>query len=124
MASAHRTIPIPLTQPPLFPNLGESPVITEARRHLLSTMKSAVETLSAQMKWLEATGDLSSTEIEERFEALAWAIDSFREEQELEADEAEPTHLCTRVVPIADGKRGSGRFHGGLRGTGVSWDPQ
>lgn len=88
MASTQRIIPFipPQTVPPA---LELTPEVAAARRRLLSVMQRAVLALNTEMARLEKTGELDDRPIEKTYEALGFAVDSFREEQELTAFEAD-----------------------------------
>lgn len=88
MASTQRIIPFTPPQP-ISTGAELSPEVAAARRRLLSIMQRAVLALNTEMVRLETTGDLDDRPIEKTYEALGWAVDSFREEQELAAFEAE-----------------------------------
>lgn len=57
--------------------------VAEARTRLLECLKSAAAAINAEIFRLQTTGDLNDKPIEKSYEALGWAVDSFREEQEL-----------------------------------------
>jgi hypothetical protein len=105
MASLQRTIPTIPTQPHLCCGPTDVSDVIEARKHLLRTLRGAVGAINAEIFRLETTGDLVDTDLEKTYMSLAWAVDAFREEQELALDAANS----------ASSKRGSGRFTGGLR---------
>jgi hypothetical protein len=88
MASIQPSIPIVPTQPILYRDFRSAGQVDEARNHLLRTLKAAVQAINAEIFRLETTGTLVDTGIEKSYEALGWAVDSFREEQELAALEA------------------------------------
>lgn len=115
MSVHQRSIPLPPQSIPFSYSLS-SPLVAAARHRLLSTMKATVQTLSAEIARLEATGDLEDAAIEKGIDALGWAVDHFREEQEIEplmaslaAEGAALMAVCSEPV-----KRGRGRFQGGL----------
>jgi hypothetical protein len=84
--------------------------VIEARNHLLRTLRDAARAINAGITQLDASLDLVDGEIEKTYTALAWAVDSFREEQELASMDAEFSR-----EELAQSKRGSGRFAGQLR---------
>jgi hypothetical protein len=119
MASLQRSIPTIPTQSHSFSAPQDFPEVIEARKHLLSTLRGAARAVNAEIFRLETTGDLVDADIEKTYEALAWAVDAFREEQELACDEAKP------LPSSGPAKRGPGRFDGSLhsrKGAGpCSW---
>lgn len=76
-----------------FQKPAEDGRVADARQRLLQELRSAVMALSFELKSLEDTGDLSEKPIEASYEQLGWAVDRFREEQEIAALDADPSLL-------------------------------
>jgi len=116
MATIQPTIPHLPAQAQLF---GEPRSVLEARKRVLSALRSSIRTINAEIIRLEATGDLVDADIEKAYAAFAWAVDAFREEQKLAQMAADFDRQ-----DLQEAKRGSGRFHGGLgsaKGVPCSW---
>jgi hypothetical protein len=83
LASNKRSSPSP------SPSIQQTWKLEDARQKLLCTLKAAVLALNSEIFRLETTGDLVDSAIEKAFERSAWAVDSFREEQEMDRLETE-----------------------------------
>ena len=89
MSTRKVTIPPTSTQPMLFTGALSDRLVFEARGRLLGKLKAAVQVFNGEIVRLESTGDLVDQTIEKAYEALAWAVDGFREEQEIAAMDLE-----------------------------------
>ena len=57
--------------------------VAEARLELIASLNATMRVLTGEIATLQATGDLSDKRIEKAYEATCFAIDRFREEQEI-----------------------------------------
>lgn len=88
MASIQRSIP-PINPQTKRNDSRPADLVAEARERLLECLRTAAAAVNLEVFRLETTGDLADNGIEKAFEAVCWAVDHFREEQEIAAMEAD-----------------------------------